>query len=145
MPVSWAPLIALYGRLVSFCHYVWLYNSLLIPDRLWASLRVILRVTAAHLVLKFSLHMELCVCVRDVLSWSLVSVRGQIYIFHISVLLATGWTGWTTEESEFESRYLQEFSLLHVVQAGSGAHPASYTMVTGGKAAGAWSWPLTSS
>jgi hypothetical protein len=26
---------------------------------------------------------------------------------------------------EFESRYDQEFSLLHVVQIGSGAHPAS--------------------
>jgi hypothetical protein len=43
-----------------------------------------------------------------------------------------------------------EFSLLHVVQTGSGAHPASYPMGTGGsfpggKAAGARSWPLTSS
>jgi hypothetical protein len=39
------------------------------------------------------------------------------------------------------------FSLHHCVQNGSGAHPASYPMVTralflGGKAAGAWSWPL---
>jgi hypothetical protein len=38
----------------------------------------------------------------------------------------------------------------HCVQTGSGAHPAPYTSVTvgyfpGGKAAGAWSWPLTSS
>jgi hypothetical protein len=37
---------------------------------------------------------------------------------------------------------------LHRVQNGSGAHPASYPMGTrgsfpGGKAAGAWSWPLT--
>jgi hypothetical protein len=44
--------------------------------------------------------------------------------------------------SEFESRYNQEFSLLHVVHTGSGAHPASYPMGTGdsflgGKAAGA--------
>jgi hypothetical protein len=50
--------------------------------------------------------------------------------------------GWTTEGSEFESRQGQEFSLLHVVQAGSGAHPTSYPMGTrgsfpGGKAAGA--------
>jgi len=35
------------------------------------------------------------------------------------------------------------------VQNGSGAHPASYPMGTGGsflggKAAGAWSWPLAS-
>jgi hypothetical protein len=48
-----------------------------------------------------------------------------------------------------ESRYGQEFSLLHVVQTGSGAHP-NYPMGTGGsfpegKAAGARSWQLTSS
>jgi hypothetical protein len=41
------------------------------------------------------------------------------------------------------------FSLHHRVQNGSGAHPASYPMGTrgsffGGKAAGAWNWPLTS-
>jgi hypothetical protein len=41
------------------------------------------------------------------------------------------------------------FSFHYRVQNGSGAHPASYTMATvssfpGGKAAGAWSWPLTS-
>jgi hypothetical protein len=40
------------------------------------------------------------------------------------------------------------FSLHHRVQNGSGAHQASYPMGTGdsfpgGKAAGAWSWPLT--
>jgi hypothetical protein len=41
------------------------------------------------------------------------------------------------------------FSLHHRIQNGSGAHPASYRMGTrgsfpGGKAAGAWSWPLIS-
>jgi hypothetical protein len=41
------------------------------------------------------------------------------------------------------------FSLHHRVQNGSGAHPASYPIGTrgsfpGGKAAGAWRWPLTS-
>jgi hypothetical protein len=41
------------------------------------------------------------------------------------------------------------FSLYNRVQNGSGAHPAPYPMGTrgsflGGKAAGAWSWPLTS-
>jgi hypothetical protein len=41
------------------------------------------------------------------------------------------------------------FSLHHRVQNGFGAHPASYPMGTrgtspGGKAAGAWSLPLTS-
>jgi hypothetical protein len=41
------------------------------------------------------------------------------------------------------------FSLHHRVHYGSGAHPASYPKDTGssfpgGKADGAWSWPLTS-
>jgi hypothetical protein len=36
-----------------------------------------------------------------------------------------------TEGSEFESLYGQEFSLLHVFQTGSEAHPASYPMGTG--------------
>jgi hypothetical protein len=40
--------------------------------------------------------------------------------------------GWTTKGSEFESRWAQEFSLLHVVQIGSGTHPVSYPMGTGG-------------
>jgi hypothetical protein len=40
-------------------------------------------------------------------------------------------------------------SLLHVVQTGSGTHPASYSMGTrgsfpGGKSAAAWNWPLIS-
>jgi hypothetical protein len=35
----------------------------------------------------------------------------------------------------------QNISVLHVVQTGSGAHPASYPMGTGGKAAGACSSP----
>jgi hypothetical protein len=45
-------------------------------------------------------------------------------------------TGWTTEGSEFDSRWGQEISLLHVVQTGSGAHPASYPMGTGGSFGG---------
>jgi len=36
------------------------------------------------------------------------------------------------------------FPLHHSVQTGSGAHPASYPMSTGGTADGAWKWPLTS-
>jgi hypothetical protein len=36
------------------------------------------------------------------------------------------------EESEFESQYGQQFSLLHVVQTSSGAYLASYPMGTGG-------------
>jgi hypothetical protein len=33
---------------------------------------------------------------------------------------------------EFEFRWGQEFSLLHIVQTGSEVHPASYKMGTGG-------------
>jgi hypothetical protein len=33
---------------------------------------------------------------------------------------------------EFESQKSHEFSLLHVVQTGSGIHPTSYPMGTGG-------------
>jgi hypothetical protein len=41
----------------------------------------------------------------------------------------------------------QEFLFFHAVNTGSGVHPISYTLGTGGsflggKAAGAWSWPL---
>jgi hypothetical protein len=39
--------------------------------------------------------------------------------------------GWTTKWSEFESWWEQEFSLLPVIQVGSGAHPASYQMDSG--------------
>jgi hypothetical protein len=51
-------------------------------------------------------------------------------------------TGWTAEGSVFEFKWSQDFSLLHVVQTGSGAHKASYPMGNGscfpwGKAAGA--------
>jgi hypothetical protein len=50
--------------------------------------------------------------------------------------------GWTTEGSEFDSQYGQEFSLLLVIQTGSGVHPTSYPMgaegyFLGGKVAGA--------
>jgi hypothetical protein len=51
--------------------------------------------------------------------------------------------GWMTEGLEFKSRQGQEFSLLHAVQTGSGVHPTSYPIGTGGsfsggKAVGAW-------
>jgi hypothetical protein len=42
-------------------------------------------------------------------------------------------TDWTTHGSELQG---QEFSFLHVVQSGSGAHPASYPMGTGGSFSG---------
>jgi hypothetical protein len=38
--------------------------------------------------------------------------------------------GWMTKGLEFKSWYGQEFSLLHDIQTGSGAHPASYRMRT---------------
>jgi hypothetical protein len=47
-----------------------------------------------------------------------------------------GATGWATEGLEFESRKRQELSLLHVVQTGSGAHTASYSMGTRGLSRG---------
>jgi hypothetical protein len=40
--------------------------------------------------------------------------------------------GWKIKGSEFESRWGQEFSLLYVVQTGSGVHSASYPVDTGG-------------
>jgi len=57
--------------------------------------------------------------------------------------LRAGWSGVTV------SAGAGNFSVHRRVQKGSGAHPASYPMdtrgsFTGGKAAGAWSWPLTS-
>jgi hypothetical protein len=39
-------------------------------------------------------------------------------------------TGWTVEGSEFESRWGQKCSLLHVVQTGSETYPDSYPMGT---------------
>jgi hypothetical protein len=57
--------------------------------------------------------------------------------------VATGW------KARVRFPAVQDFSFLHSVQTGSGTQPASYPMGTGGsfpggKAAGAWSWPLTS-
>jgi hypothetical protein len=40
-------------------------------------------------------------------------------------------TGLTIKGSEFESRLGQEFYALHIVQTGSGVHPASYPMGPG--------------
>jgi hypothetical protein len=55
------------------------------------------------------------------------------------------------ERPGFGSRYGQggDFLFCHHVQTGSGAHPASYPMGTGGffsgsKVAEGWNWPLTS-
>jgi hypothetical protein len=60
------------------------------------------------------------------------------YHIHKSTPLYLFWTSW-----------IKTISSHHRVQTGCGAYPASYPMGTGGstladKAAGAWSWPLTS-
>jgi hypothetical protein len=44
--------------------------------------------------------------------------------------------GWMAEESTFESQYVKIFSPVHIIQTGSGAHPAFYPLGTRGKAAG---------
>jgi hypothetical protein len=54
---------------------------------------------------------------------------------------ATGWT------AQVRFPAMQDFSHLHSVQTGSGAHPTSCPVgigrySPGGKAAGAWGWPL---
>jgi hypothetical protein len=45
-------------------------------------------------------------------------------------------TGWTAEGLEFESRWGENFSPLHVIQTESGAQTASCPMGIGGKAGG---------
>jgi hypothetical protein len=40
--------------------------------------------------------------------------------------------GWKAEEWEVETRKGKEFSIDHIVQTGSGAHPALYSKDTGG-------------
>jgi hypothetical protein len=49
-----------------------------------------------------------------------------------SVGIATGYGLDDQGEQEFESRYSKKFLLLHIVQTGSGVHPTSYKMGTGG-------------
>jgi hypothetical protein len=58
-------------------------------------------------------------------------MRCQVKSRDSSVGIATGYL-LTTEGSEFESRWGQEFSHLQVIQTGSGVHPTSYPMGTGG-------------
>jgi hypothetical protein len=55
----------------------------------------------------------------------------------ITVVVAKA-TGWMTEGSKFEYRWGLEFSLLHIIQTSSGAHPmGNGGSFPGGKAAGA--------
>jgi hypothetical protein len=60
-----------------------------------------------------------------------------------SIGLRTGWSGVPVPAGA------ENFSLHHLVQTGSGAHPACYPMRTrgsfpGNKVAGSWDWQLTS-
>jgi hypothetical protein len=54
-----------------------------------------------------------------------------------SVAISTGYGLEDRGGREFESRKGKKFLLPHIVQTGSGVHPTSYEMGTGGKAAGA--------
>jgi hypothetical protein len=66
-------------------------------------------------------------------------LSAQSEILYCNLLEATGWT---TEGSEFESWWGEEFSFLQIVQTDSEVHPTSYPMsiagsFPGGKVAGA--------
>jgi hypothetical protein len=52
-------------------------------------------------------------------------------------------TGWTTKESEFESRWCQAYSTFHIGQSGLGTNPTPNPMGTGGFFGRGISWPLT--
>jgi hypothetical protein len=77
-------------------------------------------------------------------SFACLQERGAWVAQCYSAELRAGWKGVRVPARA------ENFSLHHRVQTGSEAHPACYPMGTrgsfpGGKAAGAWSWPLTPS
>jgi hypothetical protein len=80
-----------------------------------------------------------------VVYYKLLSLRSQEARWLSGVAL-----GYGLDDRGFETgKGARNFCLLHRVQTGSGAHPTSYPMSNrvsfpGGKAAGAWSWLLTS-
>jgi hypothetical protein len=84
-------------------------------------------------------------------AWSYTSTRAYVFVAKgdNSVGIALGY-GLDDRGSRFRFPVgAGNFSLHHRVQNGSEAHPASCPMGTrgsfpGGKAAGSWSWPLTS-
>jgi hypothetical protein len=93
-------------------------------------------------------------CRQTVMNWhkSPVFMRCILSMYFVAILNLKQYyfwrrlaREWKTEGSEFESRWGQKFSLLLVVQTGSGAHSASYPIGTGasfpaGKSDGPWSW-----
>jgi hypothetical protein len=90
-------------------------------------------------------HWLFCVCLvkgRNLLVLQIKHILSKCFCKDVNWDVAgiTLGTDWTTKGSSF--------SIFHVVQIESGANPASYPLGTdgsllGGKAAGAWSWPLT--
>jgi hypothetical protein len=55
-----------------------------------------------------------------------ISIPRLLYNIRSLCIHSTAWTAWVRFPE------VQDFSLLHSVQTGSGAHPASYQMGTGG-------------
>jgi hypothetical protein len=109
---------------------------------------------ATHIgIMSWNIVLNACFCTDTKLciSSQIITQSHCRSSFSIKILYAfsSSPTVWTSKGSEFKSRCGQEFSLLHVVQTGSGVHPSSYPIGTGGsfsgsKATGVWSWPLTS-
>jgi hypothetical protein len=59
-----------------------------------------------------------------------MNIASVLKLQPINFLMRT--RGWTAEGLGFESRQDKEFSLLHVVQTGSGVRPTYYPMSRGG-------------
>jgi hypothetical protein len=79
-------------------------------------------------------HMTRCEREPGLLRWDIISVSRDS-----RVGIATSY--WLEDEGlEFESRWGQEFSLLHVIQTGSGVHPTFYPLGTWGSFLGV-KWP----
>jgi hypothetical protein len=81
---------------------------------------------------------------RKAISSSIKGAGGAVIAQWYSAGLRSGWSGVRVPA------VCGNFPLHYRVQSGSGAQPASYPMGTrgsfpGGKATGAWSWPLTPS
>jgi hypothetical protein len=87
-------------------------------------------------------------CANDIRKVNFLQPPVVMWSQNSSVGIANGY-GLEDGKVGFRVPVGQEFSLLHVVQTGSGVHSTSYTMGTrgsflGGKVVGARSWPLTS-
>jgi hypothetical protein len=86
--------------------------------------------------------------------WQSTATFSRTSVFKHTVLQLIGYANQYSKklqawQREFDSRRGLAIFLFSCVQNGSGAHPAFYPMdiwgdFPGGKATGAWSWPLTS-